>query len=320
MRVTGATPKHAERSTGPARGPEARHALAASARAAPDLARGQRLALAGLLATIGLATTKLVAGILGHSYALIADAIESMVDIVASVVIWGGLHIASKPADEDHPYGHGRAETVAAMIVAVLVGSAGLGIGIKAVHQVVSPGQTPARFTLWVLIAVIVVKLALFRFVRRAAREVGSGAMHVDAWHHAGDAITSVAALVGISAAILAGPGYAWADGAAALVAACVIILNGVLLVRAPLRDLMDTSPPDIVETARRTAAAVPGVVNVQKAVARKSGVQYWLDMHVRVDPQMTVRDSHALAHRVKDEVRAVMPDVADVLVHIEPA
>jgi cation diffusion facilitator family transporter len=288
--------------------------------APPDFSRGQRLAIAGLLATIGLATTKLIAGILGHSYALIADAMESMVDIVGSVVIWGGLHIASKPADEDHPYGHGRAETVAAMIVAFLVGSAGLAIGIKAVHQVLEPGPAPARFTLWVLIAVIVVKVAMFRFVRAAARETRSGAMHADAWHHASDAVTSVAALFGISAAIMGGPGYAWADGAAALVAACVIVLNGVLLVRAPLRDLMDTSPPDIVERALRTAAGVGGVANVQKVVARKSGVQYWLDMHVRVDPDMTVRDSHALAHRVKDEVRAVMPDVADVLVHIEPA
>jgi cation diffusion facilitator family transporter len=285
-----------------------------------DLSRGQRLALAGLLATIALATTKLIAGILGHSYALIADAVESMVDVVASAVIWGGLHIASKPADENHPYGHGRAETVAAMIVAIMVAAAGLGIGVKAVHQVIWPGPTPAPFTLWVLLGVIAVKLVLFRLVGRAARESQSAAMHTDAWHHASDAISSIAALAGITTALVGGPRYAWADGAAALVAACVILANGLLLLRGPLHDLMDTSPPDVVDLARRTAEMVPGVANVQKVTARRSGVQYWLDMHVRVAPDMTVRDSHALAHRVKDAVRARMPGVADVLVHIEPA
>jgi cation diffusion facilitator family transporter len=279
--------------------------------------RNQRLALGGLLVNLALAILKLITGLVGNSYALVADSIESMVDIVGSVVIWGGLHIAAKPADEEHPYGHGRAESLAAIIVAMMVIAAGAGIAIKAIEQLLRPTALPAAFTLWVLIAVIIVKESMFRIVRRRARASGSSAVHVDAWHHRSDAITSLAALIGISAAVLGG--IAWADGAAALAASAIIILNGILLFRRPMNELMDREPTEIVLQARRIAESVPGVINTHKVTARHFGVTYWIDMHVRVDPQMTVQHSHALGHQVKDQVRAALPRVADVLVHIEP-
>lgn len=282
--------------------------------------RGQKLALIGGLANVALAMLKLLAGILGHSYALIADAIESMADVLGSAVIWGGLHIAARPADENHPYGHGKAESLAALIVALMVFAAGVGIGVKAVDQMITPHHAPRSWTLAVLVVVFLVKLSLFRIVRRAGTEIGSGAVHVDAWHHWTDALTSAAAFVGITISLVGGPGWERADPIAALVASCVIVANAYLLVRTPVRELMDEEPTDIVARAKELAAAVSGIVLVEKVGARKSGARHWVDMHVWVDPAMSIVEAHELGHRVKDAVRASMPTVADVLVHVEPA
>jgi cation diffusion facilitator family transporter len=281
---------------------------------------GQRLALAGLAANVALAAAKLLAGILGHSSALIADAVESMVDIVGSVVIWGGLHIAAIPADDRHPYGHGKAEALAAVIVSLMVLAAGSLVAVKAAFALASPGPTPHVYTLIVLVAVILTKEVLFRIVSRAAQDLQSGAVLVDAWHHRSDAITSLAAFLGISIALWGGRDYAWADPLAAMVAAGIILYNGIQLFRTPMHELMDAEPTDIVEKARSLAATVPAVENVEKVTARKSGRRYWVDMHIRVQPAMSVYSAHALAHQVKDAVRGGIPQVADVLVHVEPS
>lgn len=278
------------------------------------------MALAGLLVNLGLAVVKLAAGLVGNAYALVADAIESMTDIVGSVVVWGGLHIAARPADERHPYGYGKAEALAALAVTVIIAAAGLGIAFEAVREIVTPHHAPAPFTLGVLVGVVVVKELLFRLVLRASRDGDSAALAADAWHHRSDAITSAAAFVGIAAALVGGPGYESADDWAALLAAGVILYNAYRLSRQPVRELMDTAPSDLIDRSRAAAATIPGVVNLDKVMARKSGTRYWLDMHVRVDPAMTVRDAHSLAHRVKDHLRASVPGIQDVLVHVEPA
>ena len=304
----------------------------------PANLRAQRIAVVGLLVNIALAATKLVAGLVGHSYALVADAVESMSDILGSVVIWGGLRIGARPADENHPWGHGKAESLAALVVAAMVLAAGIGIGIKSIDEIITPHHGPAPFTLGVLVAVVVVKELLFRRVLRIAREEDSGAVEVDAWHHRSDAITSAAAFIGISIALFGerlfgGTGgatatgepsrWASADDYAALLASAVIIYNGWRLMRVPLRDLMDADQPgaasSVIGPARAIALSIDGVRGVEKIRARRSGSRSFLEMHVEVDPEMPVRAAHAVGGRVRAAVRDQLPRVADVLVHIEP-
>ncbi len=282
--------------------------------------RGQRLALAGMVVNILLAIVKLVAGIVGHSYALIADAIESIADIVGSLVIWSGLRVASRPSDQRHPYGYGKAESLASFMVALMILVAGIAIAVEAIREILTPHHAPAAFTLAVLIAVVITKEIMFRVVRRAASDSGSTALETDSWHHRADAITSIAAFVGITIALVGGKGYEPADDWAALVASAVIGFNAIKLMIPPVRELLDAQAGDVGERASMIAAAIPGIENVQKAVARKAGSGYWVDMHARVAAEMTVYDAHTLAHRVKDAVRAQMPEVRDVLIHIEPS
>ncbi|MCK4871759.1 MAG: cation transporter [Phycisphaerales bacterium] len=273
-----------------------------------------------LVANAGLAVVKLLAGIFGHSFALVADAIESMTDMVGSLVVWSGLRIASIPADADHPYGHGKAEPIAALIVSMMLIGAAVGIAAQAIREIIVPHHGPAAFTLWVLVGVVVVKETMYRLVRRAAKREHSSAAMADAWHHRGDALTSAAAAIGISIALLGGEGYQQADDWAALFASAIILINALRIMAAPMRELMDAEPVEITNDARKLAESVPDVVRVEKVSARKSGQRYWVDMHIEVDPDMTVQQGHALAHQVKDVVRASMPNVEDLLIHVEPA
>lgn len=284
-----------------------------------NLAQGARVSLAGLLLNVGLAAIKLMAGLIGQSFALVADAVESSLDVIGSLVVWRGLRIAGRPADSDHPYGHGRAESLAGMLVAIIMLVAGVGIAAEAIRGLLSPKDTPAPFTLAVILAVVAIKESMYQYARRVARRTGSGAVLIDAWHHRSDAITSAAAAIGLTIAIVGGPAYAQADNWAALVAGGVIVFNAYCLLRGPLRDLMDTRPREVVDRARVVAAGVPGVAGVEKILARKSGVSYLVDMHVEVAPEMTVDTAHGIAHAVKDAVRGAIPEVQDVLVHIEP-
>lgn len=285
----------------------------------PTPAAAFRSTLIGLVVNVLLAAAKLVAGVVGHSYALIADAVESLTDIFGSVVILGGLQISAKPADEGHPYGHGKAEALAGLFVSLLVCLAGLGVATQAVREILNPGDRPEPFTLVVLIAVVVIKETLFRIARRAAKASASTAADVDAWHHRADAITSVAAFIGISVSLVAGPAWRTADAWAALFASAIIVYNSWRLARTPLEELMDAAPDDIIKGVYDTTLACPGVMDVHKVAARKSGTGYWIDMHVRVDPAMPVSEAHTLVHRVKDEIRRAMPRVKDVLIHVEP-
>lgn len=281
--------------------------------------RGSRLAVVSICVNCVLGLIKFFAGWFGHSHALVADAVESWTDIVGSIAVWSGLRIAALPADANHPYGHGKAEPLAALIVALILFAAGMGIAITSVHEIRTPHESPAAYTLWVLVAVVVIKETLHRIMRRTATAMESGAVLMDAWHQRSDAITSAAAGIGILIALAGGPRYAAADDWAALIAAGVILFNAQSLVRIPLRELMDARPTALIVRVRRVAEKVPGVAAVEKVHARKSGLHYWVDMHVEVDPQLTVLRAHGIAHDVKDEIRAALPQVADVLIHIEP-
>ena len=282
--------------------------------------RTERLAAWGVLLNIALAGIKLVAGIIGHSYALIADAIESAADIVGSVVIWGGLRFGAKPADDDHPYGHGKAEALAALAVAGLVFAAGIAIAVEAVREIITPHHLPERFTLVVLVVCVVVKETMFRITHRASVQEGSAAAEVDAWHHRADAFTSLAAFIGISIALWGGKGWEPADDYAALVAAAIVLYNAWSLMRKPLGELMDAEPADVIAAAKRVAEGVEGVRGIEKCRARTSGSRHYIDMHVEVEPDMTVSHAHAIGGRVRSAVRQSVKGVADVLIHIEPA
>ncbi len=284
------------------------------------LQRGLRATFAGMAVNVVLSGTKLAAGIIGHSHALVADAVESFADIFSSLVVWRGLIVAAEPADEDHPYGHGKAEPIASAIVAAMLLGAALWIILTAFGEIMQPHQKPAPFTLIVLVGVVVVKEILFRFVSREGKAMDSSAVKTDAWHHRSDAITSVAAGVGISVALIGGKGFEAADDVAAIAAAGVIAWNGWHLLRPALNELMDAAPSrEIIDQIRQIATVTPGVDRVEKCIVRKVGYQYFVDMHVEVAPQMTVLHSHEIAHNVKDKIRAAIPAVSDVLVHVEP-
>jgi cation diffusion facilitator family transporter len=284
------------------------------------LQRGLRATFAGMAVNVVLSGTKLAAGIAGHSHALVADAVESFADIFSSLIVWRGLVVAAAPPDEDHPYGHGKAEPIASAIVAAMLLGAALWIALKAFSEILQPHPAPAPFTLIVLLVVVAVKESLFRFVSREGQAVDSSAVKTDAWHHRSDAITSVAAGIGISVALIGGRGFEAADDVAAIAAAGVIAWNGWHLLRPALNELMDTAPGhEVIDQIRLIATATPGVDSVEKCYVRKVGYQYFVDMHVEVDPQMTVLRSHEIAHDVKNKIRDAIPAVSDVLVHIEP-
>jgi len=282
---------------------------------------GARVAFAGMIVNVILAAAKISAGLLGNSYVLIADGIESALDIAGSAVIWGGLKFASRPPDATHPYGHGKAEPMAAGIVAIGVIIAAIGLAIQSVREIFLPHHGPAPFTLVVLIVVIVVKEFLYRSVIRLGKDVESTAVQTDAWHHRADALTSAAAFIGISIALIGGEKWQSADDWAALFACAVIAANGYRLLFPALHEMLDTAPRgEIVATIQRAAASVPGVLNVEKCLVRKMGISFYVDLHIGVDGGISVRDGHHIAHQVKDAIKQTDRRIADVLVHVEPA
>ncbi len=283
--------------------------------------RGIRSTLVGIGINLALAAGKGLAGYLGNSYALIADAIESTSDVISSLVVFVGVHIAMRPPDENHPYGHGKAEPIAATVVAFALMGAAITIAIESVREIRIPHHAPAPFTLFVLAAVVLIKEVLFRYVIRVGEAVESTAVKTDAWHHRSDAITSAVAFVGISIALIGGAGYESADDWAALVAAGIIVINAYRLLVPAVAELTDAAPQTTIqEDVRRVAATVPGVRGLDKSAVRKMGFEFYVDIHVLVDGDLPVREGHRIAHEVKNAIRAAYPRVAEVLVHIEPA
>jgi cation diffusion facilitator family transporter len=286
-----------------------------------NLQTGARVALLGLVVNVVLASAKIMAGLVGHAYVLIADGIESALDVGGSIVIWGGLTVAARPPDKTHPYGHGKAEPIAAMVVALAVLAAALAIAIQSVREILLPHHGPAPWTLVVLIVAVIIKEVLFRYVIRFGRKVESTAVKTDAWHHRIDAMTSTAAFIGISVALIGGKPWQSADDWAALVACVLIGWNGYRLARPAFYEIMDTAPGGkFIKSIRRVASSVPGVVEVEKCRARKMGLDFYVDLHVGVDGNMSVHEGHEIAHRVKRAIQQSDSRVADVLVHIEPA
>ncbi len=282
--------------------------------------RGIQAAKTGLLVNAGLVVAKLLAGIFGHSSALVADAVESSTDIFGSLVVWRGLRITTKPADASYPYGYGKAEPLAAAVVSLTLLVAAVGIALAAIREIQVPRHAPAPFTLTVLAAVVVIKEILFRRVVAVGEETGSLAVKTDAWHHRSDAITSGTAFLGIAIAIWGGPGWEAADDYAALAAAAIIAMNGIMLVRPAVADLMDRQPePEVIARIEAAARAVDGVLATEKLRVRKFATAYFVDIHVQADPNLSLRDAHVLSGKVKSALREAVPAVSDTSIHMEP-
>ena len=285
-----------------------------------DQSRGIRTAQVGMLVNAVLAVIKVLAGVIGNSYALIADGIESTADVLSSTIVWSSLRIAKRDATAEYPFGYGKAETLAASMVALMLIGAAIAISIEAIREILTPHHAPASWTLAVLVIVVFVKEILFRKVRAVGALEGSEAVFADAWHHRSDAITSLAAFVGISIALIGGEGWEEADDWAALLAAIVIAWNGQNILRPAIAGLMDRSAePEIRSSVYEIACAVPHVRAVEKVIVRRAGAHYFADLHVQADPDMSLQDAHAVGHHVKAAIMQQLPNVRDVLVHMEP-
>lgn len=284
--------------------------------------RSATLVLRGIMLNALLAAVKFLGGTLGNTYALIADAAESTLDIFSSVLVWAGFRVASRPPDADHPYGHGKAEAVSALAVAVFIFAMAGWVAVHAVREIITPHLAPKWWTLPLLAGVVAVKLWFSRRMQVAGAESGSTALGVEAMHHWSDAVTSAAAFLGITIALIGGEGWESADDWAALLACVVIVYNGFAMISRALGEVMDTAVPEAFDReVRALALAVPGVQALDKVRMRKSGLSYLVDIQVRVDGDLTVRAGHDIAHAVKDALLASVPHrITDVTVHVEPA
>lgn len=285
------------------------------------LAHGGKALGLGMLANLLLVLIKGTTGIVGHSAALVADAVESLSDLLTSLIVYIGLRIAVSPPDDAHPYGHGKAEPMAALIAAMAVFVAGGAIVFQSVQNIVNPHESPAWYTLVVLAAIIIGKEALYRIVKAHSSKIDSTALFGDAVHHRSDAITSLFAFVGIAIALIGGPAWAQADDWAALVAAIIIFSNAGGIFKKAIQELMDAEPAGSLKTdIALIASKVPGVVCVNLSSVRKVGFLWFGELHIAVPAEMSIREGHDIAHAVRDRILADCSVVADIVVHLEPA
>lgn len=281
---------------------------------------GARVALAGMGVSGALAIVKVVAGWMGHSTSVVADGFESAGDVLASGFVLVGLSLAAKPPDSNHPYGHGRAETLTGLLLGFILAAAGVSIGVHALRAVGHPHEPPASYVTWILIASIAIKSALFAIKSHYGRKIGSTALLANAWNDAVDMISGVAALAAVSLNLYDPVRFAGADEYGGFAIGLIVIFTGIRVARDSGLTLMDTMPDEaLIQSIREVAARVPGVYGVEKCYARKTGLQYHVDLHLEVDPEITVRESHMIAEITRNRIRQDLPWVADVLVHVEP-
>lgn len=267
-----------------------------------------------------LAILKWITGYFGNSYALIADAIESATDFFASLLVLLGLKYANRPADENHPYGHGKAEPLITFLVVGFMITSAIVIAHESIQNIRTPHAGPKPFTLLVLAAIIIWKEISYQLVIRKSRETKSSLLKADAWHHRSDAISSITAFIGITIALIMGEGYESADDWAALAAAAFILYNCYLIFRPALSEIMDEHLyDDLIDQIRIISLKVPGVTDTEKCQVRKVGMRYLIDLHIEVDGDISVRAGHDIAHALKALLMKEMPEVADVLIHVEP-
>jgi cation diffusion facilitator family transporter len=274
-----------------------------------------------IISNASLAVIKWLAGYFGNSYALIADAIESTNDIFASILVLFGIKYSNRPPDKNHPYGHGRAEPLITFLVVGFLIASAIVIAHESIVHIQTPHDLPKPFTLFILGAIIIWKEISFRIVIKKSKETHSSSLRADAWHHRSDAITSVAAFIGISIALVGGKGYESADDWAALFASGFILYNSYLIFRPALGEIMDEHLyDDLISSIREKALEVDGVLDTEKCFIRKAGMKFHVDLHAAVNADMTVKQGHDIAHHLKDYLRKEIPELGHVLIHIEPS
>lgn len=279
-----------------------------------------RAALLGLVVNLTLGLAKLIGGVVGSSFALIADAVNSLGDVVTTLVVLYAFRVAQQPADAEHPYGHTRAEGIAASNVAVLIIVSALLVGWEAVQRITTPHDLPPVWTLWIAGANVIIKEALYQYKVRVGRRTGSAAIIANAWDHRSDALCALAVLVGLLVIRVGGERYIWADEVASFAVVVAITFTGVRLFRETASGLMDLqAEPSFVARLRQSALEVAGVEGVEKLWVRKSGLEFFADIHIEVDPHMSVAEGHRIGHEVKDRLLGTFPTLRDVLVHLEP-
>ena len=282
---------------------------------------GQRVAIAGMVVSGSLAIVKIVAGLSGHSTAVVADGLESAGDVFASGFVLLGLTLAARPADENHPYGHGRAEILTGLLIGLALTAAGALISYDSLRRLGQPRMMLAAYVVWPLVASLLAKVALASVKFHYGRKLGSAALKADAWNDTMDTVSAVAALIAVGLTLSDPLHFFNADRYGGFVVGLIVVSVGVRVARETALQLMDTMPDEgLMNQIRSVASTVPGVRGVEKCFARKTGLRYHVDLHLEVDPEITVRQSHEIAHNVRYRIREQLNWVADVLVHVEPA
>jgi cation diffusion facilitator family transporter len=280
----------------------------------------RHVAVASILVSAGLAALKITVGLKANSTAVVSDGLESAGDVLSSGLVLFGLEMAAKPPDREHPYGHGRLETLTALVVGMLLIVTGVLISIRSMQRAFEVQHAPAAFAIWALVISIGVKGVLGFAKRRVGRRIGSAALTADSWNDAMDMFSGAAALVAVSMSVFDPVRFVWADHLGGAAVGLIVIFVGGRVAHDTTLQLMDTMPdPRRMKEIRETALGVPGALAVEKCFARKTGLKYHVDMHLEVDPGMTVYESHEIATRVRDRIREKLDWVADVLVHVEP-
>jgi cation diffusion facilitator family transporter len=277
-------------------------------------------ALLGLAVNTGLGLAKLAGGLIGHSFALISDAVNSLGDVVTSLAVLFALRLAQRPPDPEHPYGHTRAEAIAGLAVSLLVFGSALLVGAEAIRRLPTDHEVPPGWTLWIAGANVVIKEVLFRYKIRIGLRTGSRALVAHAWDHRADAFSALAVLIGLGMVRWGGPRYLFADELAALVVVAIILRSASSLILESAHELMDVQAEDtFVSRIEAEARADPEVLGVETLWVRKSGLEYFADIHLEIDPRLTIAEGHRIGHRVKDRLLQSFPTLRDVLVHLEP-
>ncbi len=277
-------------------------------------------AFLGLVVNLLLGVVKLIGGIFGNSFSLIADAVNSIGDVVATIVVLFALRVAQRPADAEHPYGHTRAEGIAASNVALLIIVSAVFVGWEAIQRINAQHEIPPVWTLWIAGANVLIKEGLYQYNVRVGIRTGSSSIIANAWDHRSDAFCSLAVLTGLAVILLGGPQYVWADKVASLVVVAAIVWSGTQLFRSSASELMDVQAnSEFVDHIREVALSVEGVEDVETLWVRKSGLEFFADIHIEVDQHLSVATGHRIGHQVKDRLLLEFSNLRDVLVHLEP-